>query len=149
MFVFKVGKLAQLLGVHRNTISNWIKTEKLKATPTAAKKYAISSREFMAFCREENIPDALSRSILDQASAAEHLSDIAETKEKPGIEVHQFKSGKKLGSVMVVGGGIAGIQATLDLAEAGYYVYMIEKTAGIGGAMAQLDKTFPTNDCSM
>jgi heterodisulfide reductase subunit A len=56
---------------------------------------------------------------------------------------------KPIGSVMVVGGGIAGIQATLDLADAGYYVYLIEKSAGIGGAMAQLDKTFPTNDCAM
>jgi heterodisulfide reductase subunit A len=56
---------------------------------------------------------------------------------------------RPIGSVMVVGGGIAGIQATLDLADAGYYVYLIEKSAGIGGAMAQLDKTFPTNDCAM
>jgi len=54
-----------------------------------------------------------------------------------------------IGSVMVVGGGIAGLQASLDLAESGYYVYLVEKTAAIGGTMAQLDKTFPTNDCSM
>ncbi len=50
---------------------------------------------------------------------------------------------------MVVGGGIAGIQASLDLAESGYYVYLVETTSAIGGVMAQLDKTFPTNDCSM
>ena len=50
---------------------------------------------------------------------------------------------------MVVGGGIAGIQSSLDLADAGYYVYLVEKTSGIGGVMSQLDKTFPTNDCSM
>ncbi len=56
---------------------------------------------------------------------------------------------KPLGSVMVVGGGIAGIQASLDLAESGFYVYLLERSAGIGGTMAQLDKTFPTNDCSM
>ena len=55
----------------------------------------------------------------------------------------------KLGSVMVVGGGIAGIQTALDLADSGYYVYLVEKQAGIGGVMAQLDKTFPTNDCAM
>ncbi|MBF0102075.1 MAG: CoB--CoM heterodisulfide reductase iron-sulfur subunit A family protein [Desulfobacterales bacterium] len=54
-----------------------------------------------------------------------------------------------IGSVMIVGGGIGGIQAALDLANSGYYVYMVEKTASIGGVMAQLDKTFPTNDCSM
>jgi heterodisulfide reductase subunit A-like polyferredoxin len=56
---------------------------------------------------------------------------------------------KKIGAVMVVGGGIAGIQASLDLAESGYYVYLVEKNSAIGGVMAQLDKTFPTNDCSM
>ena len=56
---------------------------------------------------------------------------------------------EKVGAVMVVGGGIAGIQASLDLAESGYYVYMVETSSAIGGVMAQLDKTFPTNDCSM
>ena len=55
----------------------------------------------------------------------------------------------KVGAVMVVGGGIAGIQASLDLAESGYYVYLVEASPAIGGVMAQLDKTFPTNDCSM
>ena len=54
-----------------------------------------------------------------------------------------------IGDVMVVGGGISGIQASLDLANVGYRVYMIEKAPSIGGHMAQLDKTFPTNDCSM
>ncbi|MFC1572089.1 FAD-dependent oxidoreductase [Candidatus Eisenbacteria bacterium] len=51
--------------------------------------------------------------------------------------------------VLVIGGGIAGIQASLDLAEAGYKVYLVEKTASVGGRMAQLDKTFPTMDCSI
>jgi heterodisulfide reductase subunit A-like polyferredoxin len=55
----------------------------------------------------------------------------------------------KVGAVMVVGGGIAGIQSSIDLAESGYYVYMVETSPAIGGVMAQLDKTFPTNDCSM
>jgi len=53
------------------------------------------------------------------------------------------------GDVMVVGGGISGIQASLDLAGAGFKVYLVEKSPSIGGHMAQLDKTFPTNDCSM
>jgi len=53
------------------------------------------------------------------------------------------------GSVLVVGGGIAGMQAALDLADSGFYVYLVESSSAIGGAMAQLDKTFPTNDCSM
>ena len=53
------------------------------------------------------------------------------------------------GDEMVVGGGISGIQASLDLAAAGFKVYLVEKSPAIGGHMAQLDKTFPTNDCSM
>jgi heterodisulfide reductase subunit A-like polyferredoxin len=54
-----------------------------------------------------------------------------------------------VGSVMVLGGGIAGIQTSLDLSDLGYYVYLVEKKASIGGVMAQLDKTFPTNDCAI
>ena len=56
---------------------------------------------------------------------------------------------QNFGDVMVVGGGISGIQASLDLATAGFKVYLVEKEPSIGGHMAQLDKTFPTNDCSM
>jgi len=55
----------------------------------------------------------------------------------------------KIGSVMVVGAGIGGMQAALDLANAGFHVTLVEETTAIGGRMAQLDKTFPTNDCSM
>jgi heterodisulfide reductase subunit A2 len=53
------------------------------------------------------------------------------------------------GSVLVIGGGIGGMQAALDAADSGFFVYMVEKSPAIGGVMAQLDKTFPTNDCSM
>jgi heterodisulfide reductase subunit A len=53
------------------------------------------------------------------------------------------------GSVMVLGGGIAGMQASLDLADSGYLVYLVERQSAIGGRMSQLDKTFPTNDCAM
>ncbi len=56
---------------------------------------------------------------------------------------------EKIGSVMVVGGGITGMQAALDLADSGFYVYLVERSSSIGGMMAQLDKTFPTNDCAM
>jgi heterodisulfide reductase subunit A-like polyferredoxin len=59
------------------------------------------------------------------------------------------KNDKKSGSVMVVGAGIAGMQSALDLAESGFYVYLVEQSSAIGGLMAQLDKTFPTNDCAM
>ena len=54
-----------------------------------------------------------------------------------------------IGAVMVVGGGVGGIQAALDLAESGFKVYLVEAKSAIGGHMAQLDKTFPTNDCAM
>ena len=56
---------------------------------------------------------------------------------------------RNFGDVLVVGGGISGIQAALDLGTAGFKVYLVEKAPSIGGKMAQLDKTFPTNDCSM
>ena len=61
----------------------------------------------------------------------------------------RFGLSEIVGSVMVVGGGISGMQSALDLADSGFYVYLVEKSSAIGGAMAQLDKTFPTNDCSM
>jgi len=51
--------------------------------------------------------------------------------------------------VLVIGGGIAGVQAALDLATIGHQVYLVERTASLGGRMAQLDKTFPTMDCSI
>ncbi len=56
---------------------------------------------------------------------------------------------KAIGTVMVVGAGISGMQASLDLANAGYYVYLVDQSPTVGGLMSQLDKTFPTNDCAM
>jgi heterodisulfide reductase subunit A-like polyferredoxin len=66
-----------------------------------------------------------------------------------GGNTPQSASDAPVGAVMVVGGGIAGMQASLDLAEQGFKVYLVEKQSAIGGKMAQLDKTFPTNDCAM
>ncbi len=57
-------------------------------------------------------------------------------------------AGNHFGDVMIVGGGISGVQASLDLAASGFKVYLVDKAPAIGGHMAQLDKTFPTNDCS-
>ena len=59
------------------------------------------------------------------------------------------KSNGTFGSVLVVGAGVAGMQAALDLAGAGYRVHLTDRSPSIGGLMARLDKTFPTNDCSM
>jgi heterodisulfide reductase subunit A len=63
--------------------------------------------------------------------------------------LRESPEGKHFGDVMVVGGGISGIQAALDLASSGFKVYLVDEAPAIGGHMAQLDKTFPTNDCSI
>ena len=68
---------------------------------------------------------------------------------KNRIKQLKSSSARGIGDVLVVGGGISGIQASLDLASSGFKVYLVEKAPAIGGHMAQLDKTFPTNDCSM
>ena len=71
------------------------------------------------------------------------------------MEKEQFEqlckslSAGKFGDVMVVGGGISGVQAALDLGNAGFKVYMVDKGPSIGGPVAPTGKTFPTNDCSM
>ncbi len=65
------------------------------------------------------------------------------------MAIEEEMANDKIGSVMIIGGGIGGMQAALDLADSGLYVYLVEKSSSIGGRMAQLDKTFPTNDCSM
>jgi heterodisulfide reductase subunit A len=70
-------------------------------------------------------------------------------KEQIVEQVSKIFADSNLGDVMIVGGGISGIQAALDLAAADFKVYLVEKAPSIGGHMARLDKTFPTNDCSM
>jgi len=64
-------------------------------------------------------------------------------------QLWKSSGGRHFGDVMVVGGGVSGVQASLDLATAGFRVYLVDKAPAIGGHMAQLDKTFPTNDCSI
>ena len=63
--------------------------------------------------------------------------------------LRQSMVGNHYGDVMVVGGGVSGVQASLDLAAAGFKVYLVDNAPAIGGHMAQLDKTFPTNECSI
>ncbi|WP_413831249.1 FAD-dependent oxidoreductase [Desulfobacula sp.] len=58
-------------------------------------------------------------------------------------------SEKNIGSVLVLGGGISGMQAAIDCANSGFYVYLVDSSPSIGGMMAKLNKTFPTNDCAM
>ncbi len=70
-------------------------------------------------------------------------------REKVDEKLLNIAADSNFGDVLVVGGGVSGIQASLDLAASGYRVYLVEKAPSIGGKMAQLDKTYPTNDCSM
>jgi len=143
MLVFKVGTLSRYLGVHRNTITNWIRKGKLQASPTTAKRYTISKNQFIQFCDREHIAKETMESVIQGTSDPVQYKDQSPV-DTAGIQ----KKDELVGAVMIVGGGIAGIQSAMDLADSGYYVYLIEKTAGIGGTMAQLDKTFPTNDCA-
>jgi excisionase family DNA binding protein len=151
MIEIRVGQLAEKLGVHRNTVTNWIRCGKLNATSTVGKKYLIEKDALLQFCREQGIPDTVMQalsvfsSVLTAGDAPSVPSPYPYTPNPREVTM----SGKPIGSVLVVGGGIAGMQATLDLANSGYYVHMVEKSAGIGGVMSQLDKTFPTNDCAM
>jgi excisionase family DNA binding protein len=150
MIEIRVGHLADRLGVHRNTVTNWIRSGKLRATATVGKKYLIEKAALLQFCREQGIPDAVLQAaalIHPEPSAGDARIDPIPAPHAISQEVTM--SAKPIGSVLVVGGGIAGMQATLDLANSGYFVHMVEKSAGIGGVMSQLDKTFPTNDCAM
>jgi heterodisulfide reductase subunit A-like polyferredoxin len=85
----------------------------------------------------ENAPGT-TKEIVEELSLNEKIQQLRDNLKGNGV-----------GDVMVVGGGVSGIQASLDLANAGFKVYLVEKLPAIGGHMAQLDKTFPTNDCSM
>jgi heterodisulfide reductase subunit A len=71
------------------------------------------------------------------------------TTKSEGIKMSVSTAKNQGGVVMVVGAGIAGMQASLDLAASGYYVHLVDRSPTIGGLMSQLDKTFPTNDCAM
>ncbi len=61
----------------------------------------------------------------------------------------ETENNRMIGAVMVVGGGVTGMQAALDLADAGFHVYLVERSGAIGGTMAGLNRTFPGNDCAM
>jgi hypothetical protein len=145
MIVVHILTLAKEIGVHRNTIRNWVKSGRINARPGPGKGLIFTPENFEALCQEFQLhPEnfqvrELSRQIDSPVIPGKH----------PAATREEQVSDKIIGSVMVVGGGIAGIQASLDLADQGYYVYLVEQSAGIGGKMSQLDKTYPTNDCAM
>ena len=146
MIVVHILALSKEIGVHRNTIRNWVKSGKINARPGPGKGLLFTPEDFQALCQEFQLqPEQLkvkelSRQPADAAFTPTHT---------PLAAREEHVSNKVIGSVMVVGGGIAGVQGSLDLADQGYYVYLLEKSAGIGGKMSQLDKTYPTNDCAM
>jgi excisionase family DNA binding protein len=148
MISIRVGELASALGVHRNTVRNWIKSGVLDAHPTVAKKYAIRKEALLRFIEEQGISTKVVEKWI-QSDSKLHASQKNQPSTQPSNQKEDPMEKHSIGAVMVVGGGIAGIQATLDLADSGYYVYLVEKSPGIGGVMAKLDKTFPTNDCAM
>jgi len=77
------------------------------------------------------------------------MEKMEQTNSQKKNNANQTQGKDPVGSVMVLGSGIAGMQSALDLANSGYYVYLVERSSAIGGLMSQLDKTFPTNDCAM
>jgi len=77
------------------------------------------------------------------------MEKMEQTNSQKKNNAHKTQKKDLVGSVMVLGSGIAGMQSALDLANSGYYVYLVERSSAIGGLMSQLDKTFPTNDCAM
>lgn len=88
-----------------------------------------------------NEPEAATRKAMDLVKMAVARAALLREQEELEVSVER--------KTLVVGGGIAGIQASLDLANAGYQVYLVEKEPSIGGIMAQIDKTYPTMDCSI
>jgi excisionase family DNA binding protein len=148
MIEFKTSRLASILGVHRNTVRNWIKTGRLQAKPSIGRRYAISRTALTEFLESRHVPAGKIRELTGDLKEKKPLSHKHLSKTQK-IHKEVPMSDKPVGSVLIAGGGIAGIQASLDLAESGYFVYLLEKTPGIGGNMARLDKTFPTNDCAM
>jgi len=147
MIVIHILTLAQEIGVHRNTIRNWVKTGRISAKPGPGKGLQFTPDDFALLCRNFNLDPELLKTLARTLPGAE-VPPLARPASPP-VPRGQDRPGKVVGAVMVVGGGIAGIQAALDLADSGYYVYLVEKSPGIGGKMSQLDKTYPTNDCAM
>lgn len=147
MIVIHVLTLAQEIGVHRNTIRNWVKTGRISAKPGPGKGLQFTPDDFAQLCRDFHLDPEQLKTMARTLPGAD-VPPLAAPASPPAPR-GQDRPGKVVGAVMVVGGGIAGIQAALDLADSGYYVYLVEKSPGIGGKMSQLDKTYPTNDCAM
>jgi len=88
-----------------------------------------------------NEPEKATQKAMDLVAMAAARAKLLEPQMETKVPVIQ--------KTLVIGGGVAGIQAALDLADAGYHVYLVEKQPSIGGIMAQIDKTYPTMDCSI
>jgi hypothetical protein len=147
MIVIHVLTLAQEIGVHRNTIRNWVNTGRIMARPGPGKGLLFTLEDFERLCQDFQLDPERLQNLARGTHAAVAPVPI---NPQPTIRTPATdRPGKMMGSVMVVGGGIAGIQAALDLADSGFFVHLVENSPGIGGKMSQLDKTYPTNDCAM
>ena len=146
MIVIHVLTLAQEIGVHRNTIRNWVKTGRISAKPGPGKGLRFTPDDFARLCRDFHLDPEQLKTMARTLPGAD-VPPLA-TPAFPLVPRGQDRPGKVVGAVMVVGGGIAGIEAALKLAATGKKVYLVEKNPSIGGHMAMFDKTFPTLDCA-
>lgn len=146
----------------QNEIKNAIKEHKLNRVVVASCTPLMHEPTFRNCCAEAGLNPYLFEMVnlrehcswvhsTDKAKATKKAKDMV----KQGVARARLLSEQRELSVpvtrkaMVIGGGVAGIQASLDLADSGYQVYLVEKEPSIGGLMAQLDKTYPTMDCSI
>ncbi|MCK7511141.1 MAG: helix-turn-helix domain-containing protein [Desulfobacterales bacterium] len=151
MIEIRVGQLAEKLGVHRNTVTNWIRSGKLRAS--GHRREEIPDREgriARSSAAEQGIPAAILQEVVLSNGGSIHrvMAPITPTLHSKTKEVTMSGKAHRIGT----GGrrrhrrhaGDASIWPTRVT-----YVHLVEKSAGIGGVMSQLDKTFPTNDCAM
>ncbi|MEE9474322.1 MAG: CoB--CoM heterodisulfide reductase iron-sulfur subunit A family protein [Candidatus Hydrothermarchaeaceae archaeon] len=145
----------------QETIKKDILEHKLNRVVIAACSPRMHEPTFRTACQEAGLnPYLLDMANIREHASWVHMNEPEEATQKAKDLVRMSVAKAKLleplenpkvsviKEVLVIGGGIAGIQASLDLAEQGFKVYLVEKTPSIGGVMAQLDKTFPTMDCS-
>ena len=107
----------------------------------------VNHEEVQESASEEEIPETGDNEVIPEHQPEQE--EIPTPSPEPKTDAKPRAKGDKVGAVLVIGGGIAGMQSSLDLADSGFKVYLLDKSPTIGGAMSQLDKTFPTNDCAM
>ncbi len=114
MIEIRVGQLADRLGVHRNTVTNWIRSGKLRATATVGKKYLIEKEALLRFCREQGIPEGVMQAVSEFSPIpSTGNAHVPHSPYPHTLNQEVTMSAKPIGSVLVVGGGIAGMHRLL------------------------------------